>query len=74
MPIVGMYVKEITLHCGISLKITMSSAGKYIEIVSYRVTRQDIVTDLGYRYIVIWSKCCLFLVKNALLQLHVVIF
>ncbi len=30
--------------------------------------RQDTVTDLGYRYIMIWRKCCFFLVEKTSLQ------
>lgn len=37
-------------------------------IYSYYDGRLDIVLDLGYRYIVIWHKCCVFLVLNDKLQ------
>ncbi len=43
-------------------------AGQYIDIVPYHDMRQDVLTDFGYRYIVLWRNCCLFLVQKALLQ------
>ncbi len=46
----------------------MNRPGQFINIVSYRDMRQDIVTDFEYPYIVIRRKCCLFLVEKALLQ------
>ncbi len=32
--------------------------------VLYHDMRQDIVTDFGFRYIVMWCKCCLLLVER----------
>ncbi len=31
--------------------------GQYINIVSYHDMRQDMVTDFGFRYVLIWCNC-----------------
>ncbi len=73
---------ELHTYCGEKMKVFISllfvdtafcpqlraRAGKYINTVSYCDMRQDIVTDFGYRYIVIWPKFCLFLVEEASLR------
>ncbi len=43
-------------------------AGEYISLVSYCDMRQDIMTDFGCRFIMLWRKCRLFLFEKASLQ------
>ena len=39
--------------------------GKILILCQYCDMKLDIVLDFGYRYIVIWFKCCPFLVAKA---------